>query len=200
MATHLVGSVGPITAEQLHHLGAPYDASSTVGQSGLESAYERRLAGRPTTAVVALDASGARVATLTTFPGRRSHALRISIDPSVQRAAEAALDGQDHGVAMVAMRASTGQVLAAVSDPEEQSFDAALQGAYPPGSTFKVLVGAALIAHGLSPSSPATCPPSQTVDGEVFHNAEGDGPTQTLDGAFAESCNTAFINLAWGGA
>jgi cell division protein FtsI/penicillin-binding protein 2 len=196
LATHLVGSVGAITSEQLHRLGPPYDASSTVGQTGLESSYERRLAGRPRTAIEALDPSGARVATLKTFAGRRPHALRTSIDPRVQRAAEAALAGQSHGVTMVAIRASTGQILAAVSDPAEQSFDAALQGAYPPGSTFKVLVSAALIAHGLSPSSPATCPPSVTVDGEVFHNAEGDGPTQTLDGAFSESCNTAFIDLA----
>jgi cell division protein FtsI/penicillin-binding protein 2 len=52
------------------------------------------------------------------------------------------------------------------------------------------------MAHGLSPSSPVTCPPNVTVDGELFHNAEGDGPTQTLDGAFTESCNTSFIDLA----
>jgi cell division protein FtsI/penicillin-binding protein 2 len=196
LATHIVGSVGAITAEQLHRLGSPYDASSTVGQTGLELAYERRLAGSPMTEIVALDASGARVATLRTFPGRRPRALPTSIDPRVQRAAEAALAGQSHGVAMVAIRPSTGQVLAAVSDPAEQSFDGALQGAYPPGSTFKVLLSAALIAHGLSPSSSVTCPPTVTVDGELFHNAEGDGPTQTLDGAFTESCNTSFIDLA----
>ncbi len=196
LATHLVGSVAAITAEQLHRLGRPYDASSIVGQTGLEATYERRLAGSPRTEIVALDASGARVATLRTFPGRRPHALRTSIDPRVQGAAEAALAGQSHGVAMVALRASTGQVLAVVSDPPEQSFNGALQGAYPPGSTFKVLVSAALIARGLSPSSPVTCPPTVTVDGELFHNAEGDGPTQTLDGAFTESCNTSFIDLA----
>lgn len=97
---------------------------------------------------------------------------------------------------MVAIRASTGQVLAAVSDPVSASYNTAFQGAYPPGSTFKVLTSAALIQKGLSPTSPASCPPSVTVDGEVFHNAEGDQPVSTLDGAFTESCNTAFINLA----
>ena len=34
-----------------------------------------------------------------------------------------------------------------------------------------------------------------TVNGEVFHNAEGDGVASTLEQAFAESCNTAFIGL-----
>jgi cell division protein FtsI/penicillin-binding protein 2 len=196
LAAHLVGSVGPITAEQLHRLGPPYDASSVIGQTGLESAYERRLAGAPGTAVVALDASGARVATLVTFPGLRARALQTSIDPLAQRAAEAALAGQTRNVAMVAIRASSGDVLAAVSDPARQVFDQALQGAYPPGSTFKVLVSAALIGRGLSPSNPVACPPTVTVDGETFHNAEGDGPTQTLDQAFTESCNTSFIGLA----
>jgi hypothetical protein len=33
LGAHVVGSVGPITAEELHHLGAPYDASSVVGQT-----------------------------------------------------------------------------------------------------------------------------------------------------------------------
>jgi cell division protein FtsI/penicillin-binding protein 2 len=195
LAAHLVGSIGPVTAEQLHRLGPPYDASSVVGQSGLESAYENRLAGAPRAEVVALDASGARMATLVTFPGRQSRPVQTSIDPGVQRAAEAALAGESRGVAMVAIRASTGQVLAAVSDPAAEAFDEALQGAYPPGSTFKVLITAALIGHGLSPSSPVACPPTVTVDGETFHNAEGDGPTQTLDQAFTESCNTSFIDL-----
>ena len=133
---------------------------------------------------------------MASFPGSRGRPLSTSLDPRVQRAAEAALAGVHKNVAMVAIRASTGQVLAAVSDPPSASYNTAFQGAYPPGSTFKVLTSAALIQKGLSPSSPASCPPSVTVDGEVFHNAEGDQPVSTLDAAFTESCNTAFINLA----
>jgi cell division protein FtsI/penicillin-binding protein 2 len=196
LAAHLVGTVGPITADQLKALGPPYDASSEVGQSGLEYAAERQLAGTPTTKVIVETAGGALVRTLASFPGSRGHPLSTSLDPQVQRAAEAALTGVHKNVAMVAIRASTGQVLAAVSDPPSVSYNTAFQGAYPPGSTFKVLTSAALIQKGLSPSSPASCPPSITVDGEVFHNAEGDQPVSTLDAAFTESCNTAFINLA----
>jgi len=196
LAAHVVGTVGPITADQLHALGSPYDAASRVGQTGVEQAYERRLAGTPKTQVVVLDAAGATAATLATFPGRPGQTVRTSIDPTVQRAAEAALAGVRHNVAMVAMRASTGQVLAVVSDPVSYGYDQALQGEYPPGSTFKVLTSTALIQNGLSPASAATCPPSLDIDGEVFHNAEGDQPVQTLDQAFTESCNTAFIGLA----
>jgi cell division protein FtsI/penicillin-binding protein 2 len=143
-----------------------------------------------------LNAAGASTATLATFPGQPGQTVRTSIDPTVQRAAEAALSGVPRNAAMVAMRASTGQVLAVVSDPVSYSYDQALQGEYPPGSTFKVLTATALIQNGLSPASAASCPPSLDIDGEVFHNAEGDQPVQTVDQAFTESCNTAFIGLA----
>ncbi len=196
LAAHVVGTVGPITAEQLHSLGLPYTAASRVGQTGLELAYERRLAGRPRTEVVVDGPSGATADVLATFAGSPARSVVTSIDPRVQRAAEAALSGLRHGAAMVAMRASTGQVLAAVSDPVSDAYDQALQGEYPPGSTFKVLTATALIGKGLSPGSPATCPPTLDIDGEPFHNAAGDQPTQTLDQAFTESCNTAFISLA----
>ncbi|HTU97168.1 MAG TPA: penicillin-binding transpeptidase domain-containing protein [Solirubrobacteraceae bacterium] len=196
LAAHLVGTVGPITADQLKALGPPYDSSSQVGQTGLEYAAERQLAGTPTTKVIVETSSGALVKTLASFPGKPGQPLRTTLDPRVQRAAESALSGVHKSVAMVAIRASTGQVLAAVSDPASTGYNTAFQGAYPPGSTFKVLTSAMLIRNGLSPSSPASCPPSITIDGEVFHNAEGDQPVSSIDAAFTESCNTAFIGLA----
>jgi hypothetical protein len=196
LGAEAVGSVGPITAQQLHRLGAPYDASSIVGQTGLEAADERTLAGTPTTRVEVQNAAGAEVRQLATFPGRAGQAVPTSLDPAVQQAAEAALAASKHpNVAMVAIRASTGQVLAIVSDPDT-GYDTALQGAYPPGSTFKVLTSTALFQKGLTPQSAASCPPALTIDGETFHNAEGDQPVSTLGAAFTESCNTAFLGLA----
>jgi cell division protein FtsI/penicillin-binding protein 2 len=122
--------------------------------------------------------------------------VQTSIDPAVQRAAEAALADERHDAALVTIRPSSGQILAVVSDPTSYGYDQALEGEYPPGSTFKVLTSTALFGVGLSPDSPATCAPTLTVDGEVFHNAEGEAPVQTIDQAFTESCNTAFISLA----
>ena len=98
--------------------------------------------------------------------------------------------------ALVAVNATTGSVLAAVSVPGRHPFDQALGGAFPPGSSFKVITSTALIGHGLTPASAASCPPGITVDGERFHNAEGTAPVSDLLHAFAESCNTAFIGLA----
>jgi hypothetical protein len=44
LGAHVIGSLGPVTAEQLHRPGAPYDATAIVGQTGLEASQERALA------------------------------------------------------------------------------------------------------------------------------------------------------------
>jgi hypothetical protein len=195
LAAGIVGTVGPITAQELSQLGAPYDAQSVVGQTGLEGIAERQLAGTPGAVIAVTGPSGASVATVATLPAHPGTAVRTTINPRVQEAAEAALAGEQKSAALVAVDASTGAVLAAVS-VNSGGFDQAIDGAFPPGSTFKVITSTALITHGLTPESTASCPPTTTVDGEVFHNAEGEAPVSTMLQAFTESCNTAFIQLA----
>ena len=196
LGAQLVGSVGPVTAEELTKLGPAYGSDSTVGQTGIEQAYEKQLAGSPGATIGVVHKDGSGGATLASFSPKPGAAVTTSIDPTVQQAAEQAMAGISQPGALVAMRASTGEVLAAVSTPAGSEFDAALQGRYPPGSSFKVITASALFEGGLNPASPASCPPTVTVDGKPFHNAEGDSPAATVRAAFAESCNTAFINLA----
>jgi cell division protein FtsI/penicillin-binding protein 2 len=195
LAAHVVGTVGPISAAELKKLGSPYDPESVVGQSGLEQSQERTLAGAPTIEINVDDSGGNPIARLATYRGHPGRAVHTSIDPKVQRAAEAAMATATRpNVAMVAVQASTGRVLAVVSDPVT-TYNTALQGAYPPGSTFKVIDSTALFRKGLGPGSPASCPSTITVDGEPFHNAGDEAPTPTITQAFIESCNTAFIGL-----
>jgi cell division protein FtsI/penicillin-binding protein 2 len=195
---YVVGTVGPVTAQQLQQLGPPYSAASVVGQTGLERAYQRQLAGQPGATVIATRADGSQTATVATLPGKPGAPLQSSIDPRVQRDAETALSGLPRGkqAALVAVNATTGQVMAAASWPAGAGFNLALDGSFPPGSSFKVITSTALIEHGLRPGTAASCPPGVTVDGEVFRNSEGTGPVSDLLHAFAESCNTAFIGLA----
>ncbi len=194
----VVGTVGPVTAQELSQLGAPYTAQDDVGQTGLEQAYERQLAGTPGATVSVVSASGAHVATVATLPSHPGTPVITTIRPSAQRAAEAALAGEHKSAALVAVNVSTGAVLAAVSANAVDGFDQTIDGAFPPGSTFKVITSTALINRGLSPQSAASCPGTAKVDGEVFHNAEGEAPVRNLLQAFTESCNTAFIKLATG--
>jgi cell division protein FtsI/penicillin-binding protein 2 len=196
LAAHLVGTVGPVTAQELAALGPDYDGTSSVGQTGLEAYYQKQLAGSPGGQVEIVAANGRVTGTLATFPPKAGTAVATSIDPVVQAAAEEAMSGVSGRDGFVAVRVSTGQILAAVSLPASDAFDYALDGEFPPGSTFKVLTTTALLEKGLSPSSPASCPPTVTVDGEVFHNAEGEAPISDIAQAFSESCNTAFVQLA----
>ncbi len=192
----VVGTVAPITAQELTELGPPYSAQDDVGQTGLELTDQRQLAGQPGATVTVVNKAGAAVATVATLPPRAGAPVLTTLNPVVQRAAEAALAGERKSAGFVAVNATTGAVLASVSLPLSAGFNLAFDGEFPPGSSFKLITSTALIAHGLTPSSPASCPSSITVDGEVFHNAEGTAPISDLLYAFAESCNTAFIGLA----
>jgi cell division protein FtsI/penicillin-binding protein 2 len=199
LTAYVVGSVGPITAQQLQELGPPYVATDTVGQNGLEAQYEKRLAGRAGLDIAIVDAHGHRLTTVATAPPTPGDPVVTTISVPVQKAAEAAIAGTATPAALVAVQASTGAVLAvANNDPTDSGIDYALDSLEAPGSTFKTVTSTALIAdRGLTPASPATCPATRTVDGEIFHNDEGEasGAIDLLT-AFAQSCNTAFIGLA----
>ncbi len=197
LSSGIVGTVGAVTAEELKNLGGAYNASSLVGQTGLEASAEKQLAGTPAATAEVVTAKGTRVATLATLAGRKGTPVKTTIDPGVQNAAEAALAGEKKSAALVAVDARTGDLLA-VANVNAGGYDQAVLGGFPPGSTFKVLTSTALIGKGLSPSSAASCPTTATVDGEVFHNSDGEGQVSNLLHTFAESCNTAFIQLATG--
>jgi cell division protein FtsI/penicillin-binding protein 2 len=197
LGVHVVGSVGPITAELLDHLGAPYGPNDVVGRSGVEAEYERTLAGSPGATIGIFDEAGGTVATLASFPQQPGTPVQLTIDPVVQRAAEQALAGIAGEAAIVAVRASTGEVLGSASLPVDRPFDLALRGRLPPGSTFKIVTTADLLQHGLTPASALSCPATITVDGQQFRNFEGESAASlTLAQAFAISCNAAFIGAA----
>ena len=197
LGAHGVGSVGEITAELLARLGDQYQAGDLVGLSGLESAYDHQLRGAPSGEVHTVDAGGRVVAVLDRFPGATPQPVQTTLDPAVQRAAEHALDGVAQPAALVAIQASTGEMKAIVSRPVDIPFDRALEGRYPPGSTFKVVTTAALLAAGVTSDQAVPCPPEAVIGGKRFTNFEGEAaPSIPFHRAFAISCNTAFVGIA----
>src|SRR5262249_5997654 len=123
LGAHVVGSVGPITAELLTQLGAPYGQNDTVGRSGVEAQYERTLAGTPGATVAVVDDAGNSAATVASFPQQPGTPVQLTLDVAVQRAAEGALVGVNADAAIVAVRASTGEILASASSPTDRPFD-----------------------------------------------------------------------------
>jgi penicillin-binding protein 2 len=132
LAAHVLGHVGPISAEQLktqHFKG--YEGGDVVGYDGLEWTYDKWLRGRDGVAKVEVDAQGHPKAGAVVPGGRLAESgdtLVTTIDADVQRAAEKALveginlahgDGQyaANGGAAVVLDVKNGDVLAMASYP-----------------------------------------------------------------------------------
>ncbi|WP_084962110.1 penicillin-binding transpeptidase domain-containing protein [Thermoactinospora rubra] len=131
------------------------------------------------------------VRTLAERAAARREPFRTTLDLRHHRAGAAALERTRKPAALVAMRASTGEVLAVVNN--RGGFDRALMGKYPPGSTFKVVTASALVAAGMRPGQIVRCPAEQNIGGFTFHNAHfHDFGSLPFRDAFAHSCNTTF--------
>jgi cell division protein FtsI/penicillin-binding protein 2 len=192
----LLGRVEPVTADDLKRLGAPYQTGDLTGHgNGLEATFERQLAGSPGGEVRLAGKDGATAKVLHRFPGEDGRPVETTLDPRVQRAGERALAGVAKPAALVAVRPSTGELLAVVNAPAE--YNRALLGRYPPGSTFKVVTAAALLSGGLRPGDQVDCPKETNVGGRKFGNFEDEVLGKIpFSSAFAHSCNTAFVGLA----
>ena len=171
-------------------------AGDPVGVSGLQAAFDAELGGRPSADVQLVDGD-AVVASLAHIDGSAPQSVRTSVDLHIQDVAESVLSTvTDHPAAIVAVRPSTGEVVASASVPQ-RGFNRSLLGRYPPGSTFKVITSTALLEHGITPTTGTTCPHDVTINGRKFQNAEDEElGSISFATAFAHSCNTAFIQLA----
>ncbi|MDY6049429.1 MAG: penicillin-binding transpeptidase domain-containing protein [Corynebacterium sp.] len=150
----------------------------------------------------------------------QENSIKLTIDPAVQAVAYSQLVEPGYEGAAVAVKASTGEILAMASSPsydpvtvednwEELSADErspllnhASQDTLPPGSTFKVITAATALMNGYTPSSPLTgaavitLPGTDNVTLENYGGSTcGGGGTVTLTQAFAYSCNTAFATI-----
>lgn len=195
-AAPLLGTVGDATAEVVEASDGAIAPGDLVGLSGLQARYDEQLRGTPGLRVTATGPEADR--TLFEQPAVAGRPLRLTLDPALQQKAEQALAGTGPVSALVAIRPSTGDILAAANGPGNDGLNAATFGQYAPGSTFKVVSSLALLRAGLRPESPVACDATTVVDGKTFKNyddypASGIGRI-TLRQAVANSCNTAFIS------
>lgn len=154
--------------------------------------------------------------------------VELSIIPSVQQVAYDQLANSGYEGAVVAIRPSTGEILAmastpsydpsAISNPDtaedtwaqlnandgDPLLNHATQETLPPGSTFKVITTAAALNSGYGPNSTLTgasqitLPDSTTTLENYGGETCASQSTVTLRTAFQYSCNTAFVQLSIG--
>jgi len=197
----ILGTVGPATEEALANAGEETLPSDEVGLSGLQLAFQERLAGTPGVAIDLVEKNSPdNVLNQVLFrrpePGQ---ALETTLDIDAQMAAEEAVSNAADTTSLVVVKASTGEVLAAANAPGPTSFNTAFIGRYAPGSTFKVVSAADLLRQGVvTPRTTVTCPDTTVVDGRRFKNYDVGIVSGAADfsDAFAASCNTTFVSYA----
>jgi penicillin-binding protein 2 len=199
IGAHLFGTVGEVTQEQLDDQRfRGVEMGDRVGQTGIESEYDRFLRGRNGASRVQVDALGNLNRELRTRPPEPGRQLRLSVDLEVQRTGQAALAGGTGAGAFAVMDVKNGDVVALGSEPsfdpnifakiikekdlkrlsaEEYGkplFNRAIQGGYPTGSTFKPVTATAAMQSGLiTPDTVLFDGGSLTVGGVTFNNAGG---------------------------
>lgn len=197
-APGVLGSVGTATRRLLRTVAAPYQAGDSVGLSGLQVAYQRKLAGTPTTRVVTVGRGGTITGVLKTWHGDAGTDVTTTIDLGAERAARHALavSGADHA-AIVAIDADTGQIRAVAGRPFGTT--SPFTGKLPPGDVFTIVSADALLGAGVRLGDKMPCLTERNVGGRVFHSPSGatrwDKTPNFLEN-FARTCSTAFAGLS----
>lgn len=205
-ARELLGRVGEPTAEMIAASDGELLAGQTTGLSGLQLQYNDLLDGTPGLTINAVtgpntgtesDTAGGVARELFSREPVDGKPLATTLSVQLQSLAEEVLAGEPSAAAIVAIRPSSGAILAAANGPGSDGLQTALLGQYPPGSTFKVATSLALIRQGFTPETSTDCAVEVTVDGRRFNNAST-YPAQFIGKipllqTFAQSCNTGFI-------
>ena len=195
-AAPILGSVGEVTAEMIEE-NPDFHVGDIAGLSGLQERYDEQLRGTPGQAVNAVGSDG-KTRELFRVDAIDGQPLQLTMDERLQVAAEQALEGVGPASALVAIRPSSGEILAAANGAGTGGLNIATFGQYAPGSTFKSVSSLALLRAGLTPNTVVPCTSAIVVDGKRFENYDdypasglGNIPLRT---ALANSCNTAFIS------
>jgi cell division protein FtsI/penicillin-binding protein 2 len=149
--------------------------------------------------VVSVNQNGADVEVLDETPGAPAPSVTISLDRAVQNAAQDAVDMVGKKAMIVAIKPSTGDILAVAQNAAaDADGPAATTGLYPPGSTFKIITaGAAIDRDMATPNTLLGCPGHIDIGQRTIPNYGGfDLGTVPMSRAFANSCNTTFAELA----
>jgi penicillin-binding protein A len=186
-AIDVTGEVGTAPEEDMPALARHgFAADTPVGLSGLERAFNARLAGKPGGSLLALNEAGTSVRVLAQSEPTAGAPVKTTIDPHLQESAVAALAGRLGGVAVLDARNGDVRALAgqAYSAPQ------------PPGSTFKMVTTVAALQKGVvSLDDEFEITNGANVGGRFINNANGEYCGGTFREAFAESCNADFAPL-----
>ncbi|WP_428768195.1 penicillin-binding protein 2 [Treponema sp. HNW] len=215
--SHIVGYVGDITKDELKVLyNKGYTNTSIIGKTGIEKQYDELLQGKPGSESHTVDVKGRLVSeTPVIKPPISGRDLILTVDTKTQTLVEKAL-GERVGAAVV-LKPASGEILAMVSypyfdpnlfysgsssaygalaaDPRKPLINRAINAVYPPASTFKTVMTAAILAESaVPPEKKIECKGKMDYGDRTFRchiGVPGHGH-MNLKNALAQSCNIYF--------
>jgi penicillin-binding protein 2 len=223
-AAHVLGYIGRVTERDIGRIEqeeaeANYRGTDHFGKTGLEQHYEFDLHGTTGFEQVEVDAGGRPVRTMARTAPIPGNNLTLTLDAKLQEIAEQAF-GERKG-ALVAIDPATGGVLALVSvpnydpnlfvdgittpdwgalnnSPDKPMVNRALNGAYPPGSTFKPFMALGALTLGKRrPEQTISDPGFYTFGNHTFRDdKKGGHGSVDMYKSIVHSCDTYYYMLA----
>ena len=220
---HVVGRVGRVSQKDLDALENPDQVLRIprfqIGKINVEARAEDALRGVAGTKQVEVNATGRVMRELARRQGQSGADLQLTIDSKLQGYVQARLGGES--AAVVIIDCESGDLAAIASAPSydpnlfiggisSADYDPLLnskyrplvnktvQGAYPPGSTFKMMTAMAAIEEGIvGPDETVYCPGHLEVAGRKFHcwKRAGHGWVD-LGNSLKQSCDVYYYDLA----
>lgn len=216
--SHIIGYVGDITTDELTRFyNKGYTSNSIIGKAGIEKQYDEILRGTDGVEYRTVDAKGRYIENTTVVtPPKMGNNLVLTIDKRIQKLAEDAL-GPRIGAAVV-LKPTTGEVLAMVSypffdqnifgkeissslakelfeNPDKPLLNRAVDAAYPPASTFKVIMNTAILNEkAFPPETTVPCLGEIEYGNRVFrcHIRKPGHGKLALNEALAKSCDIYY--------
>ena len=214
IAAHTLGDIGPISQAE-YEKDEYYGKNDYIGKSGIEKSYEKELRGEKGLKVMMVDVHNREMGSFMDgeldrdpIPGKD---IYLGLDADLQAYGEQLMVGKIGSI--VAVEPATGQILAFVTsptydpnllvgreraanykelqdDPMKPLINRAISGTYPPGSTFKTVVG--LIAMQSGSITPATCFHCSGTGSLPIKCTHSHGSSPDFANAIMNSCNPYF--------
>ncbi len=220
---HIVGYVGPVADHDLAQMTDPDPLLQIprfqIGKSGVEAKLEGELRGQAGAKRIEVNASGRVMRELGHQPAVPGADIQLTVDAGLQNFAQLRMG--EESASAVAIDVASGDLLAVASAP---AFDPNLfvrgisaadygaltanpyrplatksvQGAYPPGSTFKMMVSLAALEAGLvDPDETVYCGGYIVLGNRRFHcwKTGGHGSVYLTD-SLKRSCDIYYYEMA----
>lgn len=228
VSPHAVGYVSQIQESELDTRRAQgYAGDEYIGRIGIEAAFEDQLRGVPGGMLSLMSSNGEYLQALASRDPEPPYAVYTNLDRDLQAVAQRSLEG--FAGSIIVLERDTGAVLAMASSPafdpnlfiggnpnlrdetlqllgqaNQPYVNRAVQGLYPPGSTFKLITMAAALESGLfEPGTIYDCPhqweevPGLVLDDWTLDHEKPASGELTLQEGLMRSCNPWFYHIGY---